>query len=428
VRILHVVASLDPRYGGPSTTVPRMCSALASRGHQVALLTTDRGRGWRRAEQDALTGVAVSCHAEHWPRGWAASTGLALWLRRRMREFDVVHIHNLYLFHTWWAARCCRRARVPYVISPHGSLDPWHLAHHRRRKAAYGRLLESRALRAAAALHYTSPAEQEHATRHLGPTPPGFVVPPGVDRPPVRRLADDGGLSTRHPELAGRTLVCFLGRLTAKKRLDLLIEAFAQVAVVDPDAHLVMAGPDDEGIGAALRARVAHLGLEQRVSFLGLVTGLAKAALLGRSRMLVLASEDESFGVAVAEAMAAAIPVVVSEGVALHREVTAAGAGLVVPLAPGPLAAAVLRFVADPELAARCGANGRAFAWTRLSWDQAAARLERIYGQVVAGLGEASQLVAPTIDLDAATAPLQLPDPSTALAGRPRTTGRATTP
>jgi glycosyltransferase involved in cell wall biosynthesis len=211
------------------------------------------------------------------------------------------------------------------------------------------------------------------------------VVPPGVDRPPVRRLVDDGGLAARHPELAGRTLVCFLGRLTASKRLDLLIEAFAEVAAAEQAAHLAVAGPDEEGLGSELRASVARLGLEGRVSFLGLVTGPAKAALLGRSRVLVLPSQGEGFGLAVAEAMAAAIPVVVSEGVALHREVAAAGAGLVVPLAPRPLAAAVLRFVGDAELAARCGANGRALAWTRLSWDQAAAGLERIYQQVVAG-------------------------------------------
>jgi glycosyltransferase involved in cell wall biosynthesis len=302
-----------------------------------------------------------------------------------VRQFDVVHVHSLYLFHTWWAARCCRRAGVPYVISPHGTLDAWHLAHHRWRKAAYTWLVDGKALRGAAGMHYTSAAEHEHATRHLGPGPQGFVVPPGVDPPAARRSPDDGGLADRHPELAGRTLVCFLGRLTAKKRLDLTVEAFAEVAAADPTAHLVVAGPDDEGIGAKARARVTSLGLDRRVSFLGLVTGAAKAALLERSRVLVLASEDESFGVAVAEGMAAGLPVVVSEGVALHREVAAAGAGAVTALAPGPLAAAVLRFVEDSELAARAGANGRALVSEVLSWERAAAALEDAYRQVVGG-------------------------------------------
>jgi glycosyltransferase involved in cell wall biosynthesis len=427
MRILHVVGSLDPRYGGPSTTVPRMCSALAARGHHVELLTTGPG-GRVEATVDDVTVVRQRLHQ---PRSWAASAGLGRWLRRRVRDFDVVHVHNLYLFHTWWAARCCRRARVPYVISPHGTLDPWHLAHHARRKAVYTWLLEGRALRGAAAMHYTSPEELAYAARHLGPAPRGFVVAPGVDRPPVRRLADDGGLAARHPELAGRTLVCFLGRLTAKKRLDLLVEAFAEVAAADQDAHLVVAGPDDEGVGAGVRARVADLGLAGRVSFLGLVAGAAKAALLGRSRVLVLASEDESFGVAVAEALAAAIPVVVSEGVALHREVVAASAGLVVPLAPGPLAAAVLRFVEDPELAARCGANGRAWAWMRLSWDQAATGLEGIYQRVVAearaGARPSGARRAPTAPADR---PVQAPGTRAlpAPVAGPPAAGKVTTP
>ena len=376
-----MIGSLDPSYGGPSTVVPRTCAALAARGHHVELLTTspDGPAEMRSA------GVAITCRRLHWPRGWAASTGLGTWLYRRVRQFDVVHVHSLYLFHTWWTARCCRRAGVPYLVSPHGTLDPWHLAYHRRRKAVSTWLLDGKVLRDAAAMLYHSTAEHEHAARHLGPVARGFVVPPGIDPPPSRRAADDGGLAARHPELAGRTLVCFLGRLTAKKRLDLLVEAFAVVAAADERAHLALAGPDDEGIGARLRARVTGLGLDGRVSFLGLVTGAATAALLERSRVLVLASEDESFGVAVAEGMAAGLPVVVSEGVALHREVAEAEAGAVTALAPGPLAAAVLRFVKDSELAARAGANGRALVSEALTWERSAAALEGAYQQAVAG-------------------------------------------
>jgi dTDP-4-amino-4,6-dideoxygalactose transaminase/glycosyltransferase involved in cell wall biosynthesis len=298
VRILHVIGSLDPRHGDTSAVVPRACSALVARGHRVALLTTGPGRPL----EATVDGVTLVRRRLLPPRGWATSPGLGRWLRRRVGEFDVVHVHGLHQFHGWWAARCCRRAKVPFVVSPHGALD--------RRRPGHRRM--GGALRGAAAVHYASAAERERAAHRLGPAPAGFVVPPGVDRPPVRRLVDDGGLAARHPELAGRTLVCFLGRLTADHRLDLLIEAFAEVAAAEEAAHLAVAGPDEEGLGVELRASVARLGLEGRVSFLGPVTGPARAALLGRSRVLVLASEG--LGVAAAEAMAAAIPVVVSEG------------------------------------------------------------------------------------------------------------------
>jgi len=294
-------------------------------------------------------------------------------------QFDVVHIHSLYQFHTWFAARCCRRAGVPYIVRPHGALDPYHLRQHRWRKAMCTWLVEGRALDAAAGMHYTSIAEHEHAVRHHGRLPRGFVVPLGVELGPAGQPDE---LVRRHPELAGRTLVTFLGRLTPKKRLDLLVDAFAVVAEADERAHLVVAGPDD-GVGNGLRARVSGLGLEARVSMLGLLTGAPKSSLLRRSRAVALPSEDESFGVAVAEAMHAGTAVVVTEGVAIHREVAMARAGLVVPPRVEPLAEALLGFVRDEARAEEAGRNGWALARSRWTWRQVAADLERMYAEAI---------------------------------------------
>jgi glycosyltransferase involved in cell wall biosynthesis len=272
---------------------------------------------------------------------------------------------------------------VPYVVRPHGALDPYHLRQHRWRKAMCTWLVERRALDAAAGMHYTSVAEHEHAARHDGRLrlPRGFVVPLGVELGPAGRPDE---LHRRHPELAGRTLVTFLGRLTPKKRLDLLVDAFAVVAAADERAHLVIAGPDD-GVGDALRARVAALGLRARVSMPGLLTGAPKSSLLRASRVVALPSEDESFGVAVAEAMHAGTAVVVTEGVAIHREVAVDEAGLVVSPEVGPLAEALLGFVRDERRAAEAGHNGQALVRRRWTWRQVAADLERMYEQAITG-------------------------------------------
>ena len=379
MRILHVIGSLAPRYGGPSTVAPAMCRALAARGHQVEIATTDMdGSGARRVpavRAATLDEVPVTYRRVHWPRSYAASLGLGRWLRRHVELFDVVHIHSLYQFHTWFAARCCRHAGVPYVVRPHGTLNPYHLGQHRWRKALCTLLVEGRALNAAAGMHYTSIAEQEHAVRHRGRLPRGFVVPLGVELVPPGQWDE---LLRRHPDLAGRTLVTFLGRLTPKKRLDLLVDAFAVVAEADERAHLVVAGPDD-GVGSALQARLSALGLHTRVSILGLLTGPPKSALLRRSRVVALPSEDESFGVAVAEAMLAGTAVVVTDGVAIHREIAAARAGLVVPPLDEPLAEALLGFVRDEQAAAEAGRNGQALARSRWTWQQVAADLEQMY-------------------------------------------------
>jgi glycosyltransferase involved in cell wall biosynthesis len=382
MRILHVIGSIAPRYGGPSIVAPAMCQALAARGHQVELATTDMDGRDALAVPGELAGgspgVRVTFRRAHWPRSYAASAGLGYWLRRHVGRFDVVHVHSLHQFHTWIAARYCRRAGVPYIIRPHGALDPYHLRQHHWRKALVTGLVEGRAVRAAAGMHYTSIAEQRHASR-LGRMPPGTVVPLGVE------LAAPAGwdkLLADHPELAGRTLVTFLGRITAKKRLDLLVEAFAGVAAADDRAHLVVAGPDD-GAGDDLASRIASLGLGHRVSLPGLLTGGPKTALLRQSRVVALPSEDESFGVAVAEAMCAGTAVVVTEGVAIHHEVAAARAGLVVPPDAEPLARALLTFVDDEQLAAEAGRNGRTLARGRWTWRQVAADLERMYEEAV---------------------------------------------
>jgi len=383
MRILHVIGSLAPRYGGPSTAAPAMCRALAARGHHVELATTDMdGSGALPVPVHrtiTVAGVPVTYRRVHWPRSYAASLGLGRWLRRHVEQFDVVHIHSLYQFHTWFAASCCRRAGVPYIVRPHGALDPYHLRQHRWRKAMCTWLVEGRALDAAAGMHYTSIAEHEHAVRHHGRLPRGFVVPLGVELGPAGQPDE---LVRRHPELAGRTLVTFLGRLTPKKRLDLLVDAFAVVAEADERAHLVVAGPDD-GVGDGLRARISGLGLEARVSMLGLLTGTPKSSLLRRSRAVALPSEDESFGVAVAEAMHAGTAVVVTEGVAIHREVAMARAGLVVPPRVEPLAEALLGFVRDEARAEEAGRNGWALARSRWTWRQVAADLERMYAEAI---------------------------------------------
>jgi glycosyltransferase involved in cell wall biosynthesis len=379
MRILHVIGSLAPRYGGPSIVAPAMCDALAARGHQVELATTDMdgcGASWAPFQQAATaSGVRIVYRRAHWPRSYAASIGLASWLRRHVERFDVVHIHSLHQFHTWFAAKYCRRAGVPYIIRPHGALDPYHLRQHRWRKAIVTSLVEGRGLQAAAAMHYTSIAEREHASRLGRRMPQGIVVPLGVD---LVAPAGWDDLLDRHPELAGRTLVTFLGRLAAKKRLDLLVDAFAEVAAVEARAHLVVAGPDD-GVGDAVAAQVAAHGLQDRVSLLGMLTGAPKSALLQQSRLFALPSEDESFGVAVAEAMCAGTAVVVTDGVAIHHEIAASGAGLVVPSVVDRLAEALLAFVTDEQLAAEAGRNGRALARSHWTWRQVAADLERMY-------------------------------------------------
>ena len=390
MRILHVIGSVAPRYGGPSYAALDMCSALAERRHEVELFTTTID-GPRELPVPvgvplARDGFAITYFPPARPRSYSASPELARALARRVSGFDVVEVHNLYLFHAAAAAFVCRRRGVPYVVCPHGTLDPYQRAFDRRKKAVYDLLVEGRNLRGAAAIHCTSRAERDAVVAAGVPARP-YVVPLAVRLGSFEHPADPAQLLRDHPELDGRMLVTFLGRLARKKRLDLLLGAFAEVAALAPDAHLAIAGPDDEGVGASVRDLVARRQLARRVSLLGMVDGEAKVALLQRSAVFVLPSEDENFAVSLLEAMAAGVPVVTTNGVAIHDEIRSAGAGVVVPLAATAIAGALTDLLGDQDRARRLGDNGRSVARSAFAWERLGSNLERMYGDVLGAAG-----------------------------------------
>jgi glycosyltransferase involved in cell wall biosynthesis len=187
-------------------------------------------------------------------------------------------------------------------------------------------------LRDAAAVMFTTQTEsllargtfKPYAARHE-------VIGYGLDLDWDAQTATGEDFLALHPDLRGKRLVLFLARLHPKKGCDLLVDAFAQVAVRDPTLHLVMAGPDSDGLEARLIAQVRRLGLDGRVTFTGMLRGMAKWGALRASEVFVLPSHQENFGVAVAEALAMGVPALVSNQVNIWREVVDGGAGMAEP-------------------------------------------------------------------------------------------------
>lgn len=385
MKILHVIGSVAPRYGGPSIAVMEMCAALAAKRHHVEIITTNiDGPSTLDVPLDAPVerdGVTTWYYPVQRPRSYATSLPLQSGLARRIGQFDVVEVHSLYLFHTLVACRSCRRNAVPYVLRPHGTLDAYHRSRHRMRKRIYGTLVENRNLDGAAAIHCTSQAEREEVER-AAVSAPCVVIPLGVSKAEPPRLSF---FNERFPQLAGRRLVTFLGRLARKKGIDVLMQALPAIRRSCPDAVLVIAGPEDQLRASEIRAIADAYGCADDVLLTGLLTGEAKASLLHRSTLVVLPSLDESFGVAVVEAMAAGVPVIVSPHVALHREVAEGGAGLVVARDSSTVARAVVELLEDPARARRMGARGRELANTTYTWDAVAEKLERLYSRILGG-------------------------------------------
>jgi glycosyltransferase involved in cell wall biosynthesis len=363
VRLLHVVPTYLPatRYGGPIFAVHGLCRALARRGHEVHVFTTNvDGGGVSAVPLDVpveMDGVRVHYFPSSLRRLYV-SPSMRRALRREVAAFDVVHLHSVFLWPTWAAARAAKRARVPYLVSPRGMLVPELVARKSRwAKRAWIALVERRNLAHASAIHFTARREWDDAARLGVPLPSPFVVPNGIDLPPLVREPRD------------ERLLLFLGRVNWKKGLDRLIDAMRGV-----DARLVIAGPDEEGYATTLRAR-GH----ERIEFRGPVAGEEKESLLRRAAALVLPSLSENFGNVVLEAMANATPVVVTPEVGLAADVEAAGAGVVTASEPAALAAALNALLGDAARREEMGRRGRALVEARFTWERVAAEMEEHY-------------------------------------------------
>lgn len=386
MRVLHVIANIAPRYGGPSQAAQDICRTLAARGHEVELFTTNQdGEAVLPVQLRvplATAGYHTTFFESSGPPAYSISLGLGKALVRRMADFDVVHIHSLYLFHTVVAATIARCRHVPYIIRPHGTLDRYQRNRHRWRKMLYSAAVERRNLDGAAAIHYTSEQERLEAAE-TGIRAPGCVVPLGIDVDLYVQPTEDRDLPPAIPRNV--PLVTFMGRLAAKKGVDILIAAFGRVVHRGGKAHLVMAGPDGDGLQTQLERQVSGLGLADHVTFTGMLTGAPKLALLQRSRLFVLPSQDENFGIAVAEALAAGVPVVVSRGVAIHPDIDAARAGLVVDRTIEAVADAIDRLLSDDGMAEQMASAAGALGRDKYSLDAMGDGLERMYESVLSG-------------------------------------------
>ena len=319
----------------------------------------------------------------HAPRFWETCLPLGRALRADAGKFDLMHLHSLYMYHDRAGAAAARRAGIPYIVRPHGTLDPYIFKRRRTRKAIFEWWFQNRVLEQAAALHYTTEDEWRLAAP-VSRNPHGFVVPNGLDTDEFADLPEKGAFRAKHPEIGNRPIVLFLGRLNFKKGLDLLAPAFGQVLAAGHDAHLVIAGPDDD-MAEKTRGWLAAADALDRTTFTGMITGDDKLAALVDASMFVLPSYSENFGIAVAEAMACGLPVIISDAVNIWPEVESAEAGLVGPCDIDITARNIMQILDNPARASEMGANGIRLVRDRYSWDGIAPTLEKAYEDVLAG-------------------------------------------
>jgi glycosyltransferase involved in cell wall biosynthesis len=377
MRVLHVVPSLAARAGGSAIGVAEASAALTRAGVESIVYSTDLRRSVRPEElADALQATEFRLFRTRPPRRWVYSPSLARGLREASAWADVVHVHLLHLFPTLAACRAARRAETPYVVAPCGSLDRAWRTRSTTVKAATDRIWQREALNRAAILHYKTQQEKDEAA-DLALAPPAWVVPNGY--PVLGR-----GTHRQRSVAAGHPRVLFLGRISYKKRIDLLLDAFREVLPGVPGARLTIAGPDDEGLSSGLQQLARRLGIANTVTFLGQVEGEQKRALFESADVFVLPSTAENFGISVVEALALGVPTVATPGVAIAREAANEGAAVIADDSVGGVSSALLRLLRDERLRTNVSRAGLAFS-ERFTWPKVVPRLTEMYEAAVRG-------------------------------------------
>lgn len=385
MRLVHVVPTYWPavRYGGPIWAVHSLCKALARRGHEVKVFTTNVD-GPKTLDVDLERPVGregVSVH--YFPTGLGRrlfrSPRMKARLQKEIASADFVHLHYIFVWPTLAAARLARSQSVPWCVSPHGALVP-ELVKRKSRwvKSAWLSLFKQQTLERAAFIHATSNLEADDARRFGYDLPPLSVVPLGVDIPALKAAHD---VPTDVPLQAGQgPLLLFLGRISWKKGLDRLLPALARI----PTARLVVAGNDEENLTSRLISLARSIGVADRVVFAGPVYGEEKMALLSSASLLVLPSYSENFAMVVLESLAVGRPVAVTAEVGLAPIVKAAGAGEIIPPEPTAMGDALAELVKDTARLNDMGRRGRELVESCYSWDRVAQEMETAYTQAIA--------------------------------------------
>jgi glycosyltransferase involved in cell wall biosynthesis len=337
-------------FGGPTESLIGYARAAATQDLTVEVAAPGvaaEDRDWLQEALPDTTRLHEFASVGH--HAWVVAPGLWVWLVRHASRYDVIHVHGLFNPVSSLSARIAVSTATPTVMRPFGTLSRYTFSRRSALKQFYFRLLDRPALRQADAIHFTTEAEREEASRFdLALEGRSHIVPPPWRGNAVR--SDDD--KTAHPT------VLFMSRLHPKKNVKGLLEAWAQVVASHPDAELIVAGSGAEAYVQLLHETVAALDLHDNVSFAGFVTGTEKQRLLASSWAFALPSHQENFGVAVLEAIAAGLPVVISDAVQLRAFVEAHDLGLITDRTPDTIAAALQEGLACPDWRAACAARG----------------------------------------------------------------------
>lgn len=328
MKILRIIASIAPQGGGPAEGIRQVSQELMQMGHEVEVLCMDAPNAPHLVNYPLIVHAVGSAKSSY---GYCPA--ISSWLTQHAAAYDAIIISGLWQYHGFATRQTLVRSGIPYFVFPHGMLDPWFkhtypLKH--LKKWLYWPWAEYRVLRDAKAVIFTCEDERLLARQSFWlykvneqVTAYGTSDPPDNDKELSKQFL------SCYPHLQNKRIILFLSRIHEKKGCDLLLEAFAKVAKTHERLHLVMAGPDQTGWTQHLKILAGNLGISEAVTWAGMLQGEMKWGAFYSAEVFCLPSHQENFGIVVAEALACAKPVLISNKVNIWREIELDNAGFI---------------------------------------------------------------------------------------------------
>lgn len=348
MRILNICA-YTWAIGGPARIIYDHTTEVLSQGHEVDILSpmTPGEKMYPAPEGAGLIPCKRTTPISNFYREF--SIEMYDYLKKNIHRYDIIHMHGIWHFGSLAPFLIPHKAAL--VITIHGLLDRWAVAHSKWKKDIVTALYQKKILGKADLIQINNTDEEEDVIRYLGYRPANMViVPNGMKVSEYINLPEKGIFRKKHDIRPDQQMVLFMGRLNIKKGLDLLLPAFQQVYEKLPNAVLILAGPDD-GYQAETEEFISKHNLGDRIKLVGMLTDTIKKEALADADLFVLPSYSEGFSIAVLEAMTSKVPTLVSDRVGFGDYIKKYNASYLTPLTSEGVAAGLLKILQDKTYA-----------------------------------------------------------------------------
>lgn len=390
MKILNICPSYYPafKYGGPIQSVHLLNKILAKKGIFVSVLTTNAGLEDRKDisvnKWINLEGVNVKyikyCGYEH----YNFSLNYLFQTIKEVKKFDIIYIPAIWNFPVLIGSIASILFKKPFIISPRGSLyEETFKIKSKNKKILYYYLFAKHYIAKATAIHFTAEPEKEGFFSYFKLNNRSFIIPNGIDLSEFKNLPCKGSFVNKYHMLKGKKYILFLGRITPKKGIDILVEAFKNLSQEYEELCLVIAGPNNEEYEEKIRLMIKELKIIEKVLFVGILKGEEKISAFVDSEIFVLSSYSENFGMAVIEAMACGVPVVISNKVGIYKEIEENKAGVIVDITPKSIYNGIRLLLSDENLKKETAIRGKRFVENYYNIDSVADMMIKSYEEIL---------------------------------------------